>query len=1117
MKKLPEFFVFFRKQTFLKLLLAMKMSFLFLCITLAGVQATGLSQTLSLDIEDRSLPVLFSMIEEQSQYKFLFEDDLVGSSSSVSVQAENQTVTQILDRVLPGKGLNYTVFEDNLIVITRSGVSAPQGIEVTGNVTDAETGEPLVGVNIVVKGTTVGTITDSQGDYQLEVPDREAVLLFSYVGYQTAEITVGNQNMVDVQLSPDVRGLDEIIVIGYGTQTSRLISGAVQQLNTDQIQDQPVAQLSQSLQGKFSGVQINQASGKPGGGMTVRVRGQASITADNQPLYVVDGMPIVGDINNLNPNEIESISILKDAAATSLYGSRAANGVVLIETIKGKAGQKQINFNAYVGLQQVPQRGRIDMMNAREFAQFKKEIAEFNGQPVNPAFENPEQYGEGTDWFDVLLEPAPIQNYSLSLRTGTENYNTSAVLGYFSQEGVVVNSGYERYSIRINSNFKPNDKLSFGFNIAPNHTITNNPNTDGTFLFGAIINSAILTSPMADAVNEDGTLPLGALAPGMWPNPNWLRTAKDRINETKNTRLLSNAYIEIEPVSDLKLRSTINVDLAHADRFIFYPSTTGGIFRVPPTIPSGSQYYSNYLSWVNENTLTYEKDFNDHHFGFLAGFTAQRFRNSYSQISGNQFADDKIQLISAAGQITNVSSDIQEWSLLSYLARLDYNYRSKYILSAAIRRDGSSRFGANSKWGNFPSVSVGWVLSDEAFFPQMDEVSLIKLRASYGLVGNFDIGNYTHYSYVTSTYYPFAGTATIGRSVTNLGDSELHWETSGQVNVGLDLYLFSNRLQFKYDYYNKTTDELLYDVDIPRATGFNSIQTNIGEINFWGHEFYVTTRNLVGAFKWSTDFNISFNRNEVVALGNNNAPLHSGQEITNPYITMVAHPVGIFYGMVHQGVYVDQEDFENCPKHTTSQVGTVKFKDVNEDGVITQDDREIIGSPHPDFIFGMTNNFRFRNFDLSVAIAGSYGNDIAARTEQFTTNLDGVFNVLSEVQEHWRSPEDPGSGKYGSLASGTTYLERDWFSSRFLYDGSYLAIKNITLGYTAGLVNSDVFKSIRVYASVQQALTLTNYKGNPEVNITRTGEATSSSLTLGSDFSGYPVPRTISLGINFGF
>lgn len=1116
MKKNLKFFGLFRKQSFLKLLITMKLSLILLCITLLQVNALTYSQEITIKNKSTKLVDLLSIIEDQSHYKFLYEDELIENGSILNIDVQNKQVTDILDEILITEDLNYTVFDDNLIVITRSKIKVSQSKTISGTVTDGSTGEPLIGANVILKGTTNGTVTDVMGNYSIDVPAEDTVLVFSYVGYIQEEAIVGEQQVINITLIPDVKSLQEIVVVGYGTQISRLVTGSVQQVGADEIGNQPVGQLTQSLQGKFSGVQINQVSGKPGGGMTVRIRGQASITAGNQPLYVIDGMPIVGDISDINPNEIESISVLKDAAATSLYGSRAANGVILIETIKGKAGQTKINFNAYYGVQQVPQKGRPDMMNAREFAQFKKEIAEFNGNPVDEAFQNPEQYGEGTDWFDVLMQTAPIQNYSLSMSTGTQKFNTSAIASYFNQEGVVVNTGFERYSLRVNSVFKPNDILTIGFNVAPSYSITTNPNTDGTWLFGAIINSAVLTSPMAKAVNEDGSLPLDANAPGMWPMTNWLRTAKERVMNTKGTRLLSNAYIELEPLKDLKIKSTINADLGNSRYHEFYPSTVGGIFAPPPQIPSGRATNTNFFSWVNENTMVYTKEFGEHTFDFLAGFTAQNYSMDMNDISASQFPDDKVEIISAAGQ-TETDADIQEWSLLSYLARLNYNYRQKYIISMAFRRDGSSRFGADNKWGNFPSVSLGWVLSEEEFMPDIDAINLIKLRGSYGVVGNFNIGNYTHYSNITSTNYAFGDTPATGRSITNLGDSELGWEINKQVDIGLDINILNYRIQFTYDYFRKKTTDLLYSVEIPQSSGFSEIQTNIGEIAVWGHEFLVSTRNLVGTFKWNTDFNISFTRNEVISLGLDNAPLYTGEELTSPYVTMVGQPVGIFYGMVHQGVYVDQTDYDNSPKHTSSQVGTVKFKDVDGNGIITQDDREILGSPHPDFIFGITSSMYYKNFDLSIIISGSYGNKIAARTEQYSTNLDGVFNVLAEVQDHWRSPEDPGSGKYGSLAAGTTYLERDWFSSRFLYDGSYLAIKNITLGYTIPLENTKIFKNFRVYSSIQQAAIFTKYKGNPEVNITREGEATSSTLTLGSDFSGYPVPRTFSLGVNIGF
>ncbi len=1105
----------------------MKLIIVFFFAGLLAVSANSYSQQIkfNLHLNDKSVKEVFNQIEENSEFILFYNEDYVDVNRKINLFAQESDIEYILDEIFKGTNNTYKIY-DRQIVILAPGIAEPNlnfigdkqqpgETIILGTVTDSK-GTPIPGVSIIAKGTTIGIVTDLNGNYTLEVPAETETIIFSFIGMKTQEITIGDNTRINVTMVEEAVGVDEVVVVGYGTKSSRLVTGSVQQISTGELGDIPVAQLTQSLQGKFSGVQINQASGIPGEGMFVRIRGQVSITADNQPLYVVDGMPIIGDLSSINPNEIESISVLKDAAATSLYGSRAANGVVLIETIKGKSGQTNIQFNAYYGLQEVPQKGRVDMMNSREFAQFKKEIAEVNGRPVDPAFQNPEEYGEGTDWFDVLMRTAPVQNYSLSLSTGTEKFNTSAVLGYFNQEGVVVNTGYERFSFRVNSTFKPSKKLSIGVNVAPTYSIQSNPNIDGTLLFGAIINSAVLTSPMAKAVNDDGTIPLSAVAPGMWPAPNWLKTAQDRVMDTYKTRLLSNAFIEVEPISGLKLKSSINADLGNSRYHEFYPSTVGGFFRLPPQIPTGRATNTSYYSWVNENTAMFQKQIEKHSFDLLAGFTAQEFHLDYNDISASQFPDDKVQIISAAGQ-TTTNADIQEWSLLSYLARLNYNYNNKYIVSLSLRRDGSSRFGSSNKWGNFPSVSLGWVLSDEEFMPELNNVSMIKLRASYGIVGNFNIGNYTHYSNITSSNYAFGNGQAVGRSLSNLGDSELGWETNKQFNLGVDLNIFQNRIQFKYDYFKKNTSDLLYSVEIPLSSGFSQIQTNIGEIEVWGHEFLVSTSNNFGKLKWNADFNISFTKNEVISLGLDDAPLYSGDEITDPYATMVGYPVGIFYGMVHEGVYVDQADFDSSPKHTSSQVGTVKFKDVSKDGEITQDDRAYLGSPHPDFIFGFTNAFNYKNFDFSITMAGSVGNLINARTEQFSTNLDGAFNVLAEVQDHWRSPEDPGSGKYGSLAAGTTFLERDWFSDRFLYDGSYLAIKNITMGYRFQFKNLSYLKSLRLYTSIQQAHIFTSYHGNPEVNISRSGEANSSSLTLGSDYSGYPVPRTISLGINLEF
>jgi len=982
---------------------------------------------------------------------------------------------------------------------------------VEGTVTDSQSGEILPGVNITVRGTSTGTATNSDGYYSLNVPSLSDTLVFSFIGYQTQEVPINGRTTINILMAPQAIVGSDVVVVGYGTQSTRAISGSVTNITTEGLEDLPVSQLTQKLQGKLSGVNINQNTGAPGEGIKVRIRGAASITAGSDPLFVVDGMPIVGDISNLNPNEIESISVLKDASATSLYGSRAANGVVLIETRKAVTGQTQVNFNANYGVQSIPQRGRPDMMNAREYAQFQKDIDEFNGRPVDPEFQNPSQYGEGTDWYDVVTKAAPIQDYSLSLSTGTDNFSATAVAGYLNQDGVVVGTGYERYSLRINTDYQPLDNLNIRFNVAPNVSMNSNSNTDNAPWTGAILSGALLTTPLASARNPDGSLPLRAEDPATFGNPNFLRTAKERVNDEKITQILSNAIVEYEIIDGLSLNVSGNVDLGKTRDFNFNPSTTGQLFAPPPIIPFGSLFESEYTSWVNENTLTYQTQIGDHSVDALVGFTAQDYEMESSQINASNYPDDKVQAVSAAGQ-TTIQNNIQEWTLLSYLARINYSYKDRYLLSASIRRDGSSRFGSNNRWGNFPSVSVGWIVSEEPFMPESDLISFLKLRASYGVVGNFNIGNYTHISTISAANYAFGSGLASGRSVDNLGDRNLGWETNKEYNLGLDVYLLNDRVQVTYDYYRKNTSDLLYNVEVPLASGFSNIQTNIGELKFWGHEITVKSFNIDNTdLSWNTDFNISFDRNEVVALGTQNAALFSGPG--DSHITRVGDPIGLFWGMIHDGVYENQQEFDNSPKHTTSQVGTVKFRDVNGDGVITLDDRTVIGNPHPDFTLGMTNSVRYKNFDFSLTLSASYGNDVIRLEEQTLTNLDGVFNVLSALKDRWKSPQDPGDGKYGSVAAGTTFLERDWWNSRFVYDGSNINFRNITVGYTVP-VNNNTISRLRVYGSVQNAFIITSYPGpNPEVNTS----ANAGDIALGVDRTAYPTARTISFGVNLSF
>ncbi|MEO5564508.1 MAG: SusC/RagA family TonB-linked outer membrane protein, partial [Chitinophagaceae bacterium] len=703
-----------------------------------------------------------------------------------------------------------------------------------------------------------------------------------------------------------------------------------------------------------------------------------------------------------------------------------------------------------------------------------------------------------------------------------DRFMASVVAGYFTQEGVLLNSTYRRFSLRANSLFKVTDNIRVGFNVAPSYVVDNTPATDGIFFGGGgLINNALLTPPILAYRNADGSYPVTVTTPGVtaFPTPNWVRSIRDIRNRGNVNRLLSNAFIEYEPIKRLIIKSTINVDLGQSLSSSFQPSTASRAFASTPSPLSANLNQSNnrYYSWLSENTADYKRQIGDHGFDVLGGYTVQRFRSDNSTISGSNYPDDRIQTIAAALVKNNPTSGIQEWSLISYLARLDYNYKGKYLLTASIRRDGSSRFGADNKWGNFPSVSAGWIISDETFMNKYNWLSFLKLRASYGVTGNNNIGNYTQYATVSSAVnVPFGSTTASGVAVTNLGNSLLGWENTRQLDIGIDFGILKGRVNVTYDYYTKKTSNLLFSLAVPRESGFSTFTGNVGEVKFWGHEVAVNSSNLIGAFKWNTNFNIAFSDNKVLALSGLSDKLFTGNG-TARTITRVGGRIGQFWGLIQQGVYVDQADFNTSPKHINSQVGTIKFQDLNKDGVIKygddEGDRTVIGNPFPKFIYGITNNFEYKGFDLSIVATGSYGNDIARMMDEGTANLDGVFNVLKEVKDRWRSPQNPGAGKYGKT-TGSTADDRAQLHTRFIQDGSYLAIKNITLGYNLPVKSIKAFSNVRVFASIQQAFVFTKYDGvNPEISTDLDGNLPSS-LLQGLDFSAYPVPRTFTFGVN---
>jgi TonB-dependent starch-binding outer membrane protein SusC len=1003
-----------------------------------------------------------------------------------------------------------------------------QAQSVTGVVRSEGDMETIPGVSVLVKGTTRGTVTDLDGAFQLEADPGE-VLNFSYIGYNTTEITVqSGQTEYEVVMSSSMSDLTEVVVVGYGSQLKREVTGSVQSVDGSDLMDLPVPQMTQKLQGRLAGVQINQTTGQPGRGMNVRIRGQFSIAGGSQPLYVVDGFPITGDIATINPDEIEDITVLKDAASTSLYGSRAANGVVLITTKRGKAGRTDVSLNYYTGIQQVPHYNRLEMMDAVEFATFKKEYFEAEGMAVPEMFQNPSSYeGQTQDWFDALLQTAPISNYNLSVTSSTDRMNTAVVATLFDQKGVVLNTDYQRYSIRLNTDYKISDQVKLGFNVAPSYVFDNTPRTDGDRGTGILFN-ALHTWPNMPIYDDQGELTYYNRFPGETGNifayPNWVRAAEEITNETKVTALLSNAYVEYSPIKDLTFKSTINAELRGQQYFFFNPSTaTNAINRPIPTVAMSIRETMDDFGWLNENLVTYRKSIDDHNFEFLAGYTNQYFRRELTRVQADTYADDRLPTIQGAININRggTRSDVQEWSLTSLLSRVNYNYQGKYLFTAAVRGDGSSRFGSENRWGIFPSVSAGWVVSDENILNTSDKVSFMKLRASYGVTGNNNIGNYTQYALINNTVnHVFNNTVVPGAAVTSLANPFLGWETTNQFDIGLDLGLFDDRIEFVYDYFNKNTTNLLYNVQIPQESGFGSFNDNIGEIRFWGHEFAINTRNTDGKFKWTTNANISFNRNRVEALAEGIDRVYG-----NFHITQVGQPFGMFYGLVKEGFYMNEEDLANNPVVPgRSTVGSIKYRDVNGDGIITiggdNDDRAIIGNPFPKFTYGIVNNFQYGKFDMSIVGSGSYGNDLYMRHLYSTANLDGVFNMVRKVNNRFRTPENPGDGIFGTTVGGgnVTGVERDWASSHFVYDASFFSIKNVTIGYNIGAWAKFV-KSSRVYASIQNLYVFTNYwgGGNPETSMQGSGTGDGGNLSQGVDLFGYPVPRTFTIGANLNF
>jgi TonB-linked SusC/RagA family outer membrane protein len=1102
-----------------------------LSVGAANVKAQSLNQRVSIKINSGNLYDAIKKIEQTTGLGFAYDADYLGLKQQTVKPAtfSDESLESILTALLQGSDIVFKESAGNIILKKKL-----QPGKLYGKVTD-ETGATLPGANIRVAGSTLGTTADINGNYALTIPEGTYTIQATFVGYKMLEFK-------DVAIVPDMPKQLNIsftgtsmlseVNVSYGKQRNREVTDAVSQVKMSSLQDMPVMQFGQQLQGKVAGVNISQTSGQPGRGIAFRIRGAASFATDYQPLFVIDGLPITGSINNINPDEIESLTILKDASATALYGSRAANGVILITTKHAKPGDSRIEFNANYGVQKIPQGSVPKVMNAQQFAQFMNDKftdAKLYEPPytavIPDIYQNPGQYGEGTNWFKLTTRNAPTQNYNLNILSAREKSSSAVMLGYEAQDGVVINSGTKLISLRINHDMSlgSRNQVKVGFNLAPSYRLDHNnrTNSDGV---GGFYERIFEASPLVSPYNPDGSYTVGAFSTGMSAYVNPLALLQEPKDDYITTRILANGYINYEFLPGFSLKTNVGIDKGAETRNQFSPSVTLTTSAVSPVASTGVSSSVDNYSYTAESYLNYEKTIaTNHHIEALAGYSVQKFDSKSNSITGTGFPSDDIPYLSAASIISAGSSTTAQYSLLSAIGRLNYNYKGKYLLQGAIRQDGSSRFGADRKYGYFPSVSAGWIVSDEPFMQNFGKIDLLKIRASYGITGNNSFGNYTAIPTLSKYNYLLNGVLIQGQTIGSLGNTELAWEKNKQFDVGLELAILKNRISLNYDYYHKISDGLIQARPIPRGSGFVNIQYNIGQLEFWGHEITINTVNTTGTFKWNTNFNIAFERNLIKNLVDPGYLRRNNTVTSDYYRNQVGHHLGEFYGFVNLGLYKDAADLASSAKYKStglsdngsSDIGTLKMKDLNGDGIIDDvNDRTFIGDPTPSFTFGLTNTFAYKNFDLNVSMAGQVGGKILAASKwAYLTNLDGSRVPLAAASDHWRSEANPGSGIYPRTKTGTTAIGRS-VNTQWVEDGSYLTAKNISLGYSFKLKNALLLKNLRVYGSVQQVFIITSYSGaNPEIALTGADAING----IGVDENAYPVPRTYSFGINATF
>ncbi|MFA5327805.1 MAG: TonB-dependent receptor [Prolixibacteraceae bacterium] len=1071
----------------------------------------------SLEMINVKVEAVIDKLEQKTDFFFLYNKNLIDVDRIVSIKAQNEKIDEVLDKLFHDTGISYQIKDRQILLInnklelTDDETSEQKTVSVSGRVTDSS-GAPVPGVTVLIKGTTLGTVTNANGMYNLsKVPD-DAILQYSFVGMKTQEINVRNKTSINVVLSEETIGLNEVVAVGYGIQRKRDISGAISSIKADDVKAGVVTNTAQILKGRAAGVYVRQNSSEPGGGISIRIRGTSSISSNNEPLYVIDGFPTeLG--KDINPGDIESIEILKDAAATAIYGARGANGVILITTKQGKNGVFNVNYTYDQSFKDLY--NPFDLKNAQDIMQFNIKQAIENGTyGTNPPYteEQLKYKGKGTDWLDLTTRTAITQNHQLSITGGQDKLKMAIIAGYLNDQGILENTSFDRFTGRMNMEYKLNDRVNFGSNIYMARSDKNFQNMGTRSTVDNVIYNILLLSPMS--VPEGGDV-FGN--PGKVPQI--LKQLYEPDIENVGNDYYSSIFGDADILMNLKGRVQFTYGNSNSKNQQYYPKTTNTGKSV-----DGLAIIENYKDdkYQLDALLTFhQKIAKIHDVKIIAGSTYSQQTGEGNGMTASGFATDEFSFnnIGAGKNIQSIYSNKWRTTKNSYFARTEYVLNDKYIVNLSLRADGASNFGKGNKWGYFPAISTAWQIGDERWMDFSKSLfSNIKLRASYGITGNDGIGTYLSLAkFGYGSVYLGGDGVQKGMFGVNPANADLKWEQTAQLDFGADFTMLKDRIQVNFDYYKKTTSDLLNPILIPISTqGFSSVMGNNGKIENKGFELYLKTTNISKPnFSWSSTLNLSKNKNKILDLNNNKPHYESimpqGWYNLEEYsILQQGYPLSTIYGYVFDGIIQKGETYSPQPK---SVPGDPKFKDITGDGLITADDRDVIGNGNPDIVIGLGNTISFHNLDFSFFFDSNLGNQLFNVTKLILEDADRTKNTFQRWTQQNPSTEIPRNGyqKDDGLQYGS------YVNSRFVEDASFLRLTNIDLGYTLPFdkisPNYKLARKIRVAVGAQNLFTITKYTGfNPEVS-TNGGSAT----TQGLDFSSYPAYRSYYFSVKLTF